>query len=234
MSVQPSPTARRRLATVTAGVGAVACAGLLMAGWAAQEPTPSTVPDSGGHERSLRSAAPVTAPPAEHASRRITANGLQEAPDPEAHDGHHPARLRIPGIGVDSPLEQLGLGPDGALEVPEDPGLAGWFDRSAVPGDVGPTVIAGHVTWEGEPAIFLRLAELEPGNTIVLHRADGATVRYRVTDTEQVAKETFPTDAVYGETTGNHLRLITCGGLYDDAERRYQDNVIVYAELATP
>ena len=46
---------------------------------------------------------------------------------------------------------------------------------------------------------------------------------------EQVAKERFPTDAVYGDTPGPELRLITCGGTYDRTGRSYLDNIIVYA-----
>jgi hypothetical protein len=36
---------------------------------------------------------------------------------------------------------------------------------------------------------------------------------------------------VYGDTTDAELRLITCGGRYDAANRNYLDNVIVYPKL---
>ncbi len=39
----------------------------------------------------------------------------------------------------------------------------------------------------------------------------------------------FLTDAVYGDAPGSQLRLITCGGDFDDTNRRYLDNIIVYA-----
>ena len=45
----------------------------------------------------------------------------------------------------------------GAMEVPQDPAVAGWFSRGPSPGALGPAVIAGHVTWNGAPAIFHRL-----------------------------------------------------------------------------
>jgi hypothetical protein len=46
---------------------------------------------------------------------------------------------------------------------------------------------------------------------------------------DQVAIGQFPTDAVYGDTAGPELRLITCGGTFDRATHSYRDNVIVYA-----
>ena len=36
---------------------------------------------------------------------------------------------------------------------------------------------------------------------------------------------------VYGATKGPELRVITCGGTYDENARRHLDNVIVFAEL---
>jgi hypothetical protein len=36
---------------------------------------------------------------------------------------------------------------------------------------------------------------------------------------------------VYGNTADPELRLITCGGKYDAANKNYLDNVIVYAKL---
>ncbi len=52
-----------------------------------------------------------------------------------------------------------------------------------------------------------------------------------MTKVEQVAKKKFPTNAVYGDTTDEELRLITCGGRYNAANRNYVDNVVVYAKL---
>ena len=40
----------------------------------------------------------------------------------------------------------------------------------------------------------------------------------------------FPTQTVYGGTRDPQLRLITCGGQFDDKDRRYLDNIIVYAD----
>jgi len=62
-------------------------------------------------------------------------------------------------------------------------------------------------------------------------RADGSTALFTVTKLEQVKKDSFPTLAVYGDTTGAELRLITCGGSFDRTKHSYIDNIIVFAAL---
>ena len=44
-------------------------------------------------------------------------------------------------------------------------------------------------------------------------------------------KDEFPTEAVYGPTSGPELRLVTCGGAFDRSARSYDDNVVVDAAL---
>ncbi len=143
-----------------------------------------------------------------------------------------PVRVRVPGIGVDSPLERLGVDAAGALEVPADHGRAGWFDGGPAPGDVGPAVLAGHVDSTAGPAVFWRLRDLTAGDEVLVDRADGTTARFTVTRVERHAKDAFPTDEVYGPTPDAQLRLVTCGGEFDRSQRSYRDNVVVFARLA--
>lgn len=144
-----------------------------------------------------------------------------------------PAEVVIPKIGARSTLVPLGLNPDETIEVPpvEQPMQAGWYVHARAPGEPGPAIILGHVDGNSQPGIFLRLKELAPGDGIDVTRADGSTVRFAVVRVDQVPKERFPTDAVYGDTPDPVLRLITCGGVFDRSARSYQDNVIVYAKL---
>ncbi len=53
----------------------------------------------------------------------------------------------------------------------------------------------------------------------------------RIERTQQVPKDAFPTERVYGDIDHAGLRLITCGGSFDRAARSYRDNVVVYAGL---
>ena len=142
-----------------------------------------------------------------------------------------PVAVSIPKLGVRSTLVDLGLDVDGAMEVPQDPALAGWFSRGAAPGALGPAVIAGHVTWDGAPAVFHRLGTLRRGDQVTVDREDGQTAVFTVDRVARFSKSQFPSREVYGAIDHAGLRLITCGGTYDAANHRYLDNVIVFARL---
>jgi sortase (surface protein transpeptidase) len=141
-----------------------------------------------------------------------------------------PVAVSIPRIGVRSTLVELGLD-DGAMEVPQNPAQAGWFTRGASPGALGPAVIAGHVTWDGAPAVFHRLGTLRHGDEVTVTRKDGKTAVFTVTRVDQFPKSRIPRQAIYGTIDHAGLRLITCGGTYDKARHTYLDNVVVFAKL---
>ena len=146
--------------------------------------------------------------------------------------GSPPVRLAIPAIGVATPLVRLGLEPDGGMQVPADFGRAGWFTEGPAPGQVGPSVIAGHVDSKTGPAVFYRLRELRPGQAILVERADGSRLRFVVEQARSYPKEGFPTAAVFGPVPEAALRLITCAGDFDRARGSYRDNLVVFARLA--
>ena len=143
-----------------------------------------------------------------------------------------PVTLHIPAIELHAEdLVELGLTPARTLQVPWDYDKAGWYTRGATPGAVGPAVIAGHVDSVSAPAVFHRLHELEPGDTVEILREDGVTAVFTVDEVEQYPKNAFPTEQVYADTEDPQLRLITCGGAFDEVSRSYQDNIVVYATL---
>ncbi|MFE5564180.1 class F sortase [Amycolatopsis japonica] len=143
-----------------------------------------------------------------------------------------PARLEIPAIGVRTgEIVDLGLAGDGTLQVPHDAITTGWFTGGPAPGEVGPAVIAGHVDYKKVPGVFVRLKELKAGDEALVHREDGITAVFTVYAVERHPKASFPTEKVYGDTTGPELRLITCGGDFDSSTGNYLDNVVAFAKL---
>ncbi|MEU9151247.1 class F sortase [Streptomyces sp. NPDC048417] len=143
-----------------------------------------------------------------------------------------PVRLRIPAIGVDTPLLRLGLAADGTVQVPPITAhdRAGWYRHSPTPGQVGPSVILGHVTVGAYgDGVFRRLAELHRGEQAVARLENGRSAVFTVDEVRTVAKTEFPTEDVYGDVDRPELRLITCGG--PRGGDGYLDNVIVFATL---
>ncbi|MGD0240840.1 MAG: class F sortase [Streptosporangiaceae bacterium] len=147
-----------------------------------------------------------------------------------------PVEVRIPAIGVDSRLLRLGLNPDGTVMVPSlqtSAGLAAWYKYSATPGQIGASVIEGHVDSVQGPAVFFRLGALRPGNTIEVTLADGVTAVFRVTGVREYEKSRFPARTIYGATDFAALRLITCGGAFDYTTGHYLSSTVVFASLAS-
>jgi sortase (surface protein transpeptidase) len=145
-----------------------------------------------------------------------------------------PVRLDIPAIGISTALMSLGLNADGTVAVPpvRADAPAGWYRNLRTPGEVGPSVILGHVdTAHDGPAVFYRLRELRPGDTATVRRADGSTAVFTVDRVVEVAKSDFPTGDVYGPVAFPALRLVTCGGTFDHVHRTYRGNIVVYATL---
>jgi hypothetical protein len=145
-----------------------------------------------------------------------------------------PVHLDIPAIGVSTPLMALGLNPDGTIAVPPlgRGAPAGWYRYLVTPGEVGPAVILGHVDSARDgPAVFFRLQELRPGDTVTVRRLDGSTAAFTVRQVAQYPKLAFPAEAVYGAVDHPALRLVTCGGSFDPIHRQYRGNVVVYADL---
>lgn len=223
----PSPPVRIALA-----VG-LALLGLVLVWVAVARPGPPASASAGAPPES--SASPV----GPKASRPTPARST--APEPDLRDKtrglilpeSEPVAVSIPRIGVRSRLIDLGLAGDGAMQVPEDPANPGWFTRGATPGALGPAVVAGHVTWDGAPAIFHRLGTMRAGDRVAITRKDGRTAVFRVSRVARFAKSRFPSEAVYGPIDHAGLRLITCGGTYDAARNHYLDNVIVFARLVS-
>jgi hypothetical protein len=144
-----------------------------------------------------------------------------------------PVSLRIPSIGVRTDgLVELQLDGSGKLEAPRSFHRAGWYAGGPAPGELGPSVIAGHVDSHAGPAVFYRLGSLEKGATVEVKREDGSTAHFVVDAVARYSKAEFPTAVVYGNTTDRaELRLITCGGAFDSSIGHYVDNIVAFAHL---
>lgn len=230
--------APRHLLLAVAGL-VFAASGATVIVLAATAQTPPQPPPSAGSVgvTVVSSAQPDPAPPpGEHDPFRLpTALAREGVDDPVALPSSEPAAIDIPAIEVHSEMQQVGLTSEHTMEVPA-PGphydQTAWYKHSATPGAVGPSVIVGHVDSAANgPSVFFDLGNLRPGDEILVTRRDGTVAIFDVESVNQYSKDQFPTDLVYGATDEAALRLITCGGEFDSAERSYRDNIVVFATL---
>ncbi|WP_158844373.1 class F sortase [Saccharothrix deserti] len=177
--------------------------------------------------------APAAGPPPADTPESTTTTATATTADVQPVSRVEPTEVRIPRIDAKSSLVPLGLNPDETIQVPpvEQPMQAGWYVHARAPGEPGPAIILGHVDGNSQPGVFYRLREVVPGDEVEVSRTDGSVVEFAVEKVDQVPKDRFPTDAVYGDTPDSVLRLITCGGVFDRSARSYEDNVIVYAKM---
>lgn len=137
-----------------------------------------------------------------------------------------PARLSIPSIGVDAPVDPV-HGTAVGIDVPAV-GRAGWYDAGPRPGEPGRAVIIGHFDASNGPGLFALLPAVATGTKIAVSDSAGAVHHFMIVGRAQIEKSKFPTYAVYGPAPRPVLVLVTCGGPYIPGVG-YRDNVIVYA-----
>lgn len=132
-------------------------------------------------------------------------------------------------------LLNLGTTAQQAIAVPDQAHAdqAGWFTGSPIPGQDGLAVILGHVISDAGPAIFYRLADVKLGNQVHVTTANGKVLIFTVYRVATYPKNNFPTDTVYGNTTGPELRVITCGGVFNATTGHFLNNTVLYARLSS-
>jgi hypothetical protein len=147
-----------------------------------------------------------------------------------------PARLVVERLGLEAVIQRVDPAPDGSLPPPSEPEGVAWYTDSALMGEGGTMLLAGHVDWVGRRAAFRGLDTLGLGDTIWLIDADGATVQYRVAQTgrypqDSAALQHLMVNPRWGPPA---LTLVTCDGPFDLASRTYLDRLVVRAELVAP
>ena len=230
MTDQPRRRPRARAWTAMAAALAVVGAVAVVIAVTGQRNAPVPTASSGEVTALTTSSAQPPGPPAGDA----TSPGGGAGTDTQALPVAAPVSVDIPSIGVTSDLLRLGLNGDGSVQVPPlaDDDRAGWYEDGPAPGAVGPAALLGHVdSAEFGPGVFYDLGALEPGDEVLVTRADGTVAVFAVDRVERHPKDDFPTIEVYGNTDDAQLRLITCGGDFDSAVNSYEDNVIAFATL---
>mgnify|MGYP001073155743 CR=1 FL=1 len=145
-----------------------------------------------------------------------------------------PERLKIDSLEIDIEIVSVGVDKSGYLEAPEDWGKAGWYQKSAKPGQTGVFLINAHYDDNyGRPAAFWKLKNINVGDKVSVLDTYGRFFDYKVIDVyyldindpDRVAVfEPFKKDA-------SVMTLITCGGVWSHSHGTYDKRLVVSAEL---
>ncbi|MER5893339.1 class F sortase [Streptomyces sp. NPDC001876] len=134
-------------------------------------------------------------------------------------------------VGLDARVRPVGVTEDGALAVPSNPAVAGWYRFGPAPGGSrGSSVLVGHVDSDtGDLGEFAALYDVKPGDRVEVRRADAEPVRYRVTARATVPKDDLPS-TTFRRDGSPVLTLVTCAPPFIPDEGGYQANLVVTAE----
>lgn len=147
-----------------------------------------------------------------------------------------PTRLRVDALGIDIPLDAVGVAADGQMEIPPYAERGGWYRFGATPGDdAGAVVIAAHVDSVVSEGLgpFAALTDAQPGQVAVVDLSDGTQVTYAVTARTAQAKPEVAWSDVFDRAGPPRLVLVTCGGSWRSDVRSYSDNILVTAVADT-
>jgi sortase (surface protein transpeptidase) len=137
--------------------------------------------------------------------------------------------VSIPDLGVDGPVITAGVNTENELDVPPDARTLVWYRHGPSPGEPGSAVIAGHLNWQGVSGLFANLASTPVGAPVIVTYDDGSQRTFTVTTVELVPKPEVSVNGVFARDGERVLRLVTCGGEFDDSVHSYRSNVVVTA-----
>ena len=144
-----------------------------------------------------------------------------------------PKYISINSIGlINAQIEQVGVEPNGAMGVPTDPNMVGWYKNGPIAGEKGNIVLAAHYDWyNGAKGAFYLLNKASVGDQIVLNNNNQTKV-YQVYEVKYVPNNDI--SAVYEafrNTTNQEITLITCGGVWDLLTKSYDQRFLVKGVL---
>lgn len=174
---------------------------------------------------------PSPTQPVSPAAQRGTP-GPTVTPDPSVtttKEDAEPSELTIASLSLAMPIVAVGVQPDGQMEVPSDPHVAGWYRHGAGPTDKeGAVVLAAHVdSSQFGVGPFADLRDLGPGSVVTL-RANTTSIEYLVEEVHSVDKHEFPPATVFDRNGPPRLHLVTCGGSFTPGFG-WSSNLIVVA-----
>ena len=148
-----------------------------------------------------------------------------------------PVELRIPALQMNTHIMSVGRTSAGVMDAPVSKAYNSpywtnvfWYELGPAPGQAGNAVIAGHVDRVGgDPAIFWSLSSLRAGDSIFVTTQQGKTLTFVVNRSVRYsanAPSNEVLNAVFGPSTGHHLNLITCSGVWTG--HGYDERLVVF------
>lgn len=144
-----------------------------------------------------------------------------------------PRYIFIPKIDVRAMVKHVGLDAAGRIGAPANVHDAGWYAKSAKPGQTGAMVIDGHLSSWDTDGIFYNLKQLKVGDLISIERGDGQTFDYKIikTSTYNVAEVDMASVLKAANPDRPGLNVITCAGSVIKGTNDFDKRLVVFTEF---
>lgn len=143
-----------------------------------------------------------------------------------------PAHLIIDSLGINAPIESVGMDAQGRMDVPKDADNVAWYNLGFKPGEKGSAVIAGHLDRvSGAPAVFYHLNDLQPGDIVKVQLQNDSVLQFRVINKKAYPSDTLPLEEIFNTQDKSRLNLITCNGTFNQQQKNYSNRLVVFTEL---
>lgn len=145
---------------------------------------------------------------------------------------NEPRKIELPGLGIAGCIQKVGIDQHKAVGAPSNIHVAGWYVKSALPGEKGVSLIDGHVQGHHSDGIFKKLDRLKAGHKVRVQLGNGQWREFEVVRADSYAVDSASQEMLKPiEGIDRQLTLITCGGKYDKQTKTYDKRVIVRAQL---
>lgn len=151
---------------------------------------------------------------------------------PAVSEADLPAKLLIPSLSIEAPVEHAGILANGNMAAPKKFANGAWYKYGTVPGMTGSAVIAGHLdNGLGLKGAFHDLSKIQPGDNITVETKTGKQIHFTVLRTATYPYDQLP-DAVFADESGAYLNLVTCSGKWIHTAASgmtYDQRIVAYA-----
>lgn len=142
-----------------------------------------------------------------------------------------PLQFSIQRLGIDAPIEAVGVLDDGKMAVPVQAEHVGWYEYGPRPGDTGSAVLAGHVNWTGgKDAVFTPLHTIQIGDIVQVQNSIGGTDTFAVRTIKEYPTNSDATEVFSSSDGSSWLNLITCDGTWDPILKTHRSRLVVFTE----
>ena len=142
-----------------------------------------------------------------------------------------PKYIKLPSVGIEGFIQNVGVDQNSQIAVPNNVHFAGWFVDTVKPGEVGLSIIDGHLNGTSRGGIFRNLEKLTIGDEFSIEMGNGNINTFKVKEVRTLDLDDA-VDFLFSQQTNimSQLNLITCGGTYNKEARIYEQRVIVISE----